>query len=213
MESLIPPMPTRRQWTAVLHTGMHMIVAGGWGSANEALATVEVLNIETQKWHSAEKLPEPLYHASMTLCGGHVFILGGYDELKKPTRVVYTCSLSALLESDGSYNDALKHQSAFPFKVWKRVTDLPVTESTAVSLYDQLLAIGGRDYEFISTSAIYKYNFVSSWWDVISHMLTPRRLCCAAVIPDNRELVVGGESGKFALDSVEVATSSIIEFL
>lgn len=31
-ESLIPPMTTRRQWTAVLHTGMHVIVAGGWGS-------------------------------------------------------------------------------------------------------------------------------------------------------------------------------------
>ena len=215
-ESLIPPMTTRRQWTAVLHTETYVIVAGGWGSANEALATVEVLNVETQKWHGAEKLPEPLYHASMTLCGGHVVILGGYDELKKPTRVVYTCSLIALLESDGIYdvNDPLKHQSAFASsKVWKRVTDLPVTESTAVSLYDQLLAIGGRDYELISTSAVYKYSFVNNSWDIISHMLTPRHLCFAAVIPDNRVLVVGGESGRIAIDSVEVGTSSIIELL
>ena len=159
-DALIPPMPTKRQWTATLHTGAHVIVAGGWGSANVALATVEVLNVETQKWHTAEKLPEPLFHASVTLCGEHVCILGGYDELKKPSRTVYTCSLTALLESDIKkkyYNEPSKHQSAFtPTKVWKRVADLPVTESTAVSLYDQLLMVGGRDSEFSSTLAIYK---------------------------------------------------------
>jgi hypothetical protein len=212
-DALVPPMPTRRQWTAILHTGTHVIVAGGWGSANEPLATVEVLNIETHTWYGAEKLPEPLFHASMTLCGGRVCILGGYDELKKPTKAVYTCSLTALLESDSSdrsYTDFFKPQSTFLSNVWKRITDLPVTESTAVSLYDQLLAIGGRDCEFVSTSAVYKYSFVSNSWDVISHMLTPRHLCFAAVIPDNRVLIVGGESGKFAIDSVEVATSSII---
>ena len=205
---VLPPMPTKRQWTATLHTGTHIIVAGGWGSANVALATVEVLNIETRQWHNAEKLPEPLFHASMTLCGDHVYILGGYDELKKPSRIVYTCSLTTLLESYINY-DTSKHQSAFSSKVWERVADLPVTESTAVSLYDQPLAIGGRDSEFVSTSAIYKYSFVSKSWEVISHMLTPRHLCFAAVIPDNKILVVGGESGRFAIDSLEVAISSI----
>ena len=149
----------------------------------------------------------------MTLCGEDVCVLGGYDELKKPSRRVYTCPLTALFESDIKkkyYNEPSKHQSAFsPTKVWKRVADLPVTESTAVSLHDQLLAVGGRDSEFSSTSAIYKYSFVSNSWEVISHMLTPRHLCFAAVIPDNRVLVVGGESGRFALESIEIATSSI----
>ena len=205
---MFPPMPTKRQWTAVLHTGTHVIVAGGWGSANVALATVEVLNVGTRKWHIAEKLPEPLYHASMTLCGDHVYILGGYDELRKPSRTVYTCLLTALLES-GRNNDPPKQQSTFSSgKVWNRVADLPVTESTVVSLYDQLLAVGGRDSEFISTSAVYKYSLVNRSWAVISHMFTPRHLCFAAVVPDNRVLVVGGENGRFATDSVETAISS-----
>ena len=68
---------------------------------------VTKLGVATQAPHHYEKViythAEPLYHASTTLCGGHVFILGGYDELKKPTRVVYTCSLTALLECDVSY--------------------------------------------------------------------------------------------------------------
>ena len=98
-ETMIPPMPTKRQWTAAFNNGTHVIVAGGWVSANVALATVEVLDVETQKWHTAEKLPEPLFYASMTLCGEYVCVLGGYDELKKPSRMVYTCSLTALLES------------------------------------------------------------------------------------------------------------------
>ena len=95
--------------------------------------------------------------------------------------------------------------------MWKRVADLPVTESTALSLHGQLLVVGGRDSEFSSTSAIYKYSLVSNSWEVISHMLTPRHLCFAAIIPDNRLLVVGGESGRFAIDSVEIATSSVID--
>ena len=207
-EALIPPMPTKRQWTAALHTGMHVIVAGGWGSANVALATVEVLNIETRKWQITTKLPEPLFHASATLCGDHVYILGGYDELKKPSKAVYTCLLTTLLESDRNSGPS-KQQSAFLSKVWTRVADLPVTESTAVSLYDQLLAVGGRDSECTSTSAVYKYSFVSKSWAIISHMVTPRHLCFAVVIPDNRVLVVGGEIGRSATDSVEIAISSI----
>ena len=207
---MLPPMPTKRQWTAALHTGTHVIIAGGWGSANVALATVEVLNIKTQKWHTAARLPEPLFHASMALCGDHVYILGGYDELRKPSVSVYTCSLSGLLESDNPAQtcDWSTYQS-FSSKIWTRVTDLPVTESTAVSLYDQLLAVGGRDSELKSTSAVYKYSFVGKSWEIISHMLTPRHLCFAAVIPDDQVLVVGGENGRFATDTVEIATSSI----
>ena len=64
-DAQIPPMPTKRQWTATLHTGAHVIVTGGWGSANVALATVEVLNVETQKWHTAEKLGQCIHAHSL----------------------------------------------------------------------------------------------------------------------------------------------------
>ena len=209
---VLPPMPTKRQWTAALHTGTHIIIAGGWGSANEALATVEVLNIQTQTWHIVDRLPEPLYHASMVLCGEHVYILGGYDDLKKPTNTAYTCSLAALLRSRNSSQscDGMTYQSTLSSGVWKRITDLPVTDSTAVSLYDQLLAVGGRDPDLKSTSAVHKYNLVTKSWEIISHMSTARHLCFAVVIPDSRVLVVGGETGKYANDSMEIATSSVI---
>ena len=209
-----PPMPTKRQWTAALHTGMHLIVAGGWGSANEALKTVEVLNLQTREWFTAENLPEPLYHASMSLCGDQVYILGGCNVTKLPTDVVYTCSLSKLLNSmtphstEASPEKDVETRSAC---IWESITDLPVTESTSASLHGELLAVGGRDSATLqSSTAVYKYSVVSEQWIVVGHMITARHLCFAAVLPNNRLLVVGGETGKVQNDSVEVASSVLI---
>lgn len=200
---LIPPMPTRRQWTASLHTGTDLIVAGGWGSANVALKTVEIFNLQTQKWIIAADLPEPLFHASMSLCGDQVYILGGYDESKQPSSAVYTCSLNALLHSSTTFQETSK------IAVWQTIADLPVTESTCVSLHGQLLAIGGRDSSLKSTTAVFKYSLSLKCWELISHMFTPRHLCFAAVISNNRLVVVGGENSTLPDDSVEVAMISI----
>ena len=147
----------------------------------------------------------------MALCSNHAYILGVYDDLKKPSSTVYTCSLVALLESrNPSQNSIAVGTTHLPMSfssVWKKTTDLPVTESTAVSLYDQLLAVGGRDSDNESTSAIYKYNPVTTSWDIISYMPTARHLCFATVISDSELLVVGGETGKLANDSIEIATT------
>ena len=63
------PMPTRRYNVSALCTGTALIVAGGWGHGgkDEALKIVEVLKIETQQWHTAVVLPQPLSYSSLTL--------------------------------------------------------------------------------------------------------------------------------------------------
>ena len=45
--------------------------------------------------------------------------------------------------------------------IWNRVADLPVRHSTAVTLYGQLLAVGGQDSEDKPTTAVYMYT--DSW--------------------------------------------------
>ena len=168
----LPAMPTRRQWTAVLNTGKELIVAGGWGSASSALATVEVMDIETHEWFRAENLPEPLFHASMALCGDQVYILGGYDELKCPSSAVYTCSKGDLLKTlslVSSQKSENNSQKASP-STWNQIEDLLVTESTCVSLHGQLVAVGGRESVSRSTTAVYKYNVITRCWEVISHI-------------------------------------------
>ena len=44
-------------------------------------------------------------------------------------------------------------------------------------------------------------------WEVISHMATPQHSCCAAVLPDNQLIVIGGQTGRYS-DAVEFATST-----
>ena len=40
------------------------------------------------------------------------------------------------------------------------------------------------------------YDPVADSWEVISHMLTPRIKCFAAVLPGNRVMVVGGHTNE-----------------
>ena len=68
-----------------------------------------------------------------------------------------------------------------------------------MSLHGQLLAVGGRESTSRSTTAVYKYNVITRCWEVISHMTSARHLCFAAVLPGNRLMVAGGESGKLEI--------------
>ena len=190
-----PPMPTKCFCVAALCTGTALIVAGGFGERSEVLKTVEVLNTETGQWHTAANLPGLMSESSLVLCGDLVYLQGGFH-----TYSVYFCSLISLLSSAGS-----KVHPGVPCvstltrsgkdSIWNRVADLPVKGFTAVSLYGQLLAIGGDESDNPVckwTTAIHMYQPTTNSWEVISHMTIPRERCLAAVLPDNQVMVVGG---------------------
>ena len=61
--------------------------------------------------------------------------------------------------------------------------------------------MGGEGSDGKQTTAIHMYNTTTNSWEVISHMITPRRLCLVAVLPHNELMVVGGDT-----DSVEIAS-------
>lgn len=187
-----PPMPTKRRWTIALCSGSNLIVAGGDGG--RILSTVEVMHTKTLTWFTAAELPEALYVASATVIGDHLYILGGVYGVWNATTAVYTCSVSALLQSSSSSEN-----------IWNRIADLPVTWSTCVSLQNQVLAIGGRQPDGNFTTAIHMYDEDRDSWEEISHMTTPRRQCFAVVLPNHMLMVVGGWSGKSRIDSVELA--------
>ena len=90
--------------------------------------------------------------------------------------------------------------------VWSKLADLPVAESTCVNFSGQLLAVGGRDSGQLTT-AIYVYNPSPNSWNIISNMMSARVRPFAAVLPDNRLMIVGGEADKMWIkghsDSVE----------
>ena len=205
-----PPMPTERQCTTSLCTGATLIVAGGVGDGG-VLSTVEVMNTENHQWSTAANLPQPMFSASATLtvCGDRIYMLGGAGKQHTSTKSVYTCSVSALLQSCAprSLEAKLKRTSlSDKASVWRQVADLPVTDTTCESFHGRLLAIGGEDDLGKVTTAVYEYSSTSNSWEVISHMTTGRYDCFTAVLPNNQLMVVGGVTApSTCTDTVELA--------
>ena len=183
-----------------------MLVAGGEGERNTklrkgdvnkytVLTTVEVMDTDTRQWSTASSLPQPTSDATVTICGDRVYLVGGKNQDRQRTELVFTCYLNALLQSQSSHS------------VWNTVTDIAVKRTTCVTLNGQLLAVGGEDAHKKDTNNIYSYNTETSSWDVISHMPTPRCWCLVAVLPGNKLMVVGGETNTNAYtNEVEITT-------
>ena len=153
------------------------------------------MNTETLQWSTAADLPQPVSIAPRAVCGDHVYILS----LESHSKTMYTCSVSALIQSCTLRSTA---------GVWDNFAAPPVTDTACVSILGRLLTIGGRDSNRKSTTAVHMYNPDSDSWEVISHMATPRYECSAAVSRNNQLMVVGGrnERGGRETDSVELAT-------
>ena len=211
-----PPMPTKRWLTAVVCSGRSLVVAGGVGEGRKRLSAVEVMDTEILQWSKASSLPHPLYHASATVCGDQVGMLGGFDQSGKKSKLVFACSLAALLQSCQPHSLGLRLKTLSlasepkelnRSEVWNQLANTPVTFSTSASLHEQLLAVGGCDSDDQETTAIHMYNTTTNSWEVISHMTAPRSQCLVAVLPHNELMVVGGVTsygGK--IDSVEIAS-------
>ena len=194
-----PPMPTKRHLTAAVTTKQHLIVAGGeMGSSR--LNAVQVLDIETLVWSMAASLPHPYTQASSTICGDHLYMLGGFDRSGYYTKSVLTCSLTELLRSRGETSTD---------SVWSKIADAPVVESTCAAVGGDLVAVGGRGASvYLNTSAVYKYNMISESWDLITNMPTARHLCLVAVLPTNEMMVVGGEGGAYFVKIAKITYSA-----
>ena len=210
-----PPMSTKRWGITALCTGSNLIAAGGEGEGDMVLQTVEVMNTETHEWSIAADLPQAVCYASSTVCGDHIYMLGGNDKDLEPSRSVYSCpltnfnqprSIRSLQERFANAVLSLPNKS-FVREKWNGIADVPVTYSCCVSIYGRLLAIGGMDSNEKPTAAIHMYNPNTCSWEVISHMATPRYDCFAAVLPDNQLMVVGGRTNSGKTNSVEMAVT------
>ena len=198
-----PPMPTKREFTAVTCSGKFLVVAGGRGEGYTKLVTVELMNTDTLQWSIASSLPHPLSDATVTVCGDRVYLLGSLDQDGYSSNSVLTCSLSTLLQTQTVGAKMKTLSLATNQFIWHTTADLPVRCSTCVTLNGLLLAVGGYNSDKMDSNTIYSYNTETSSWKVISHMHTPRRWCLVTALPDNRLMVVGGQTNTGDLDTVE----------
>ena len=182
--AIFPPMPTKRRGTTAITSNEHLIVAGGTTGpySEDTLNTVEVIDTKTLVWSTVASLPHLYAWASSTICGDHLYILGGWDD-KGISKSVLTCSLTELLQSSSSSSS-----------VWHRVADAPAYRSTCAAVNGELLAVGGHKESVNSTSdsAVHKYYPTTNSWDLINNMTTARYQSLVAVLPTNEVITVGG---------------------
>ena len=182
---VFPPMPTKRHSTTAITSNEHLIVAGGsiGKGLNTTINTVEVMDTNTLVWSTVASLPHSYNWATATICGDHLYMLGGWYD-KGKTKSVLTCSLTELLVLQSSSSSS---------SVWQRVADVPAYYSTCAAVNGQLLAVGGCDISGKSTAAVHKYSPTTNTWDHISNMLVARCAGLVVVLPTNKMMAVGGK--------------------
>jgi hypothetical protein len=192
---VFPPMPTKRHstTTGTTHTMEHVVVAGGSSSPFIVnIPRVEVMDTQSHIWTAVASLPRPYSAASVTTCGDHLYVLGGFDDRGK-TKSVLTCCLSQLIGSSLSSTSA-----------WHRVADIPMYRSTCVAVNGELLAVGGCDERGKPKDVVYKYNRKTNSWDLIGNMPTARYNSLIATLPNNEIMVLGGTTQRYNTRKIEI---------
>ena len=198
--TVFPPMPTKRYWVTVISAQNYLIAAGGWGEGG-TLSTVEVMNIATREWYTAASLPQPVFLVSATVCGGHLYLLGGNDKNGYSTRAVFTCTLDSLLHSCHPPSQTPPHTNEAG--VWQCIADVPMKWSTCTTLNGRVLAVGGRDSQGTTTADVYMYTADSDSWLLVGHMSTARSQCLVVGLRDCI-IAVGGYTSDYTSSPVEV---------
>ena len=186
-----PTMPTARCWTAAVCSGHSLIVAGGTGDGGR-LATVEVLDIDSQQWSTACSLPHPFTEATISICHEQLYLMGGFDETGLETRSVLTCSVPELLQSQ---TEKLRMEPAKQTTKWRHIADAPYYCSSCATLCGQQVAVGGWKSSWWKdrkdTTAIFVYKETTDSWEAMGDMPTARRLALVAIL-NGKLMVVGG---------------------
>ena len=173
-----PPMNTARSSPAVVSTfeGDYIIVIGGEVGIKNT-DTVELFQVKTKRWYELTSIPQPLTLPSATLCGNQLHVIGWEGK-------GYTCSIH-LLSSD----QPITLQSTPQLLSWTLLPRLPVTQSTAATLYGQLVVIGGWQ-AWSPVNSIHQ--LVGGEWVVIGSMTSSNCECLVVSPSPDRMMIVGG---------------------
>ena len=162
------------------------------------------MNISTLQWTRVSPLPRRCLCLSAVVFQDTLYLAGGNGLSKS----VFTCFLPDLLPPTAIESTA--HQTFSSSGIlWRETSNLPVTESTLASFGGDLLAIGGNDDLGKPTFDVYRYDFNTNSWTVVSHMKNKQSHCLAAACRDHI-IVVGGYTTKLLFFNKE---TDCVEFI
>ena len=211
----LPPMHQGRVSPGATADSTVLVVAGGdiqLQQSTFASPTVEVLDLRTQVWMQASKLPKPVKRVKMAFSNDHVFVLGGNSKDNQPLTEVFYCPVATLVKSCTDKSRSSDLQRAFRSvtepAIWK-VASTPFIYSSCTTVGQFLVVVGGWGKD--SSDAIYVMNpntaVSANPWAYVGQLAFARYDCMCCALPGDRLVVVGGRGPAEAegLQKAEIA--------
>ena len=188
----------RYSCSAVVHNEW-LVVAGGCSASGVPLSSVEVMNTNSKQWYAGPPIPIPWVAMKIATVGDECYFMGGYNTIWSSPNTVYSVSLSALMTR-------LNSSTRKGLEIWKEITELQITGFTPLSISGSLLAVGGRDEDGQTVTAINLYQPDTREWVKVGNLPTPRSNCICAMITNREMLVAGGTNGGDRLKRMDIAS-------
>ena len=208
----LPAMPTKRLLAAAVCAGKLLVVAGGqieW--EGNPVSNVEVMTIDSEQWYIANDLPQPVSRMGAAVCDDRLYLVGGNDQDGHKLKAVFSSSISSLFKSARPYSFGGWLSKTFwagaSSKVWHIGHDMPVYSAAVASVRGQLVVVGGRNGDSAPKASIRVYKPDTDSWQSIGTMQIPRWNAFAAVLKDEKLVIVGGftsASIKSETDTMEI---------
>ena len=187
-----PPMQTKRWECTTVYRGPILVVVGGVSGEDTPLNTVEILNSCSKRWSSVSSLPSPFRQPSASICEDYIYL----HDIHQPPKSKYSVVRCPLFDLSFTTSNQV---------IWEEVASLPMRGFTFVNVKDHLLAVGGESIKGDRCEEVYQYSTESDSWQVVSQMNVACSHCAAALLQDNKLMMVGGVSSKVQ-PSIEIAT-------
>ena len=210
-KQIIPPMPTPRNSPGVLSLPASLIVAGGCTELHYCTSAVQIFKPNLSQWYTTDPLPTPCNCISLASTGNMCYALGGFSSTQLDLNHALYASVDELLVNAVPANHTCSETQST--SSWKALPNTPNYGPTSGVLDGNLLAIGGTDAAFSSTSTvvnkkIYLYSPSTNSWIYISDLPAPRYNAAIAVLSSTEILVIGGlnDYNKYAVNTVYKGT-------
>ena len=183
-----PPMNIARSMATVVATpnGDCLFVIGG-----DSVTSMELFRLKSRKWEILADLPQYLPYPSATITDDLLHVIGADNG--------YSCYYKPLITNQTPV------PSSCPTFIWKRLSPLPATHSTAAILCGELVIIGGKKHRLLQNSI---HQLMDGEWVEIGSMNSSRSWCLVANSTPEKLLIIGGLGAQDTLE--ECVTESPI---
>ena len=133
----------------------HLIVTGGHNESEDSITDVNILNINSSRWLSAQPLPSGGAYRTVVI-GDTVYFIGRYH------KTVLSANIPTLISGAKS-------------GVWKSLPDVPYYRSSPIIIGNSLLVAGGSDQSLYGhpTTSIYIYDPTTNQWVKVGDLPEP----------------------------------------